>query len=117
MRDQNKTEEQLMKELDKMHHRVAKAEGLAAKLKQAELKLREWEEKYQSILDGARDGIVLIDGETGVIFECNRGFEDLCGRKLEELKKMRIWELRPSELVEADRKKFFEIYVRRGACG
>jgi two-component system CheB/CheR fusion protein len=70
---------------------------------------REATEKYRSIFQEARDGIVLMEAETGRIVECNPEFERQTGRKLEDLKKMKIWEIRPPGKVEAARRKFFEI--------
>lgn len=70
--------------------------------------LMEAEERYRAIFDGARDGIVLIDNETGAIVDCNREFEILTGRGLEELKNMKIWELRPEEKVVFAKKRFFD---------
>ncbi len=77
--------------------------------KKMEEKLQESEDKYRALFFEARDGIVLIDYETGRITECNLEFETLTGRNLEQMKQMSIWELRPSEKVEAARKKFLEV--------
>ncbi len=77
--------------------------------KKVEDALQELNEKYYTIFDEALDGIVLIDFETGQIVECNPEFERQTGRKLELLKKMKIWELRPPEKVETAKQKFFEV--------
>ena len=77
--------------------------------KQAEAALRESEEKFRAIFDESRDGIVLIDSETGYIIDCNPEYERQTGRKLEQLKKMKIWELRPLEKIEAAKEIFFKI--------
>jgi PAS domain S-box-containing protein len=71
--------------------------------------LKESEEQYHAIFNEARDGIVLIDRKTGYIFNCNPEFERQIGRRLEELRDMKIWELRSSESREANKKRFFEI--------
>lgn len=64
---------------------------------------------YRAIFNEASDGIALIDFETGHIYDCNPEFERLTGRNLEQLKKMKIWEIRPPGKRETARKKFFEI--------
>lgn len=69
---------------------------------------KESEEKYRLIFRNARDGIVLID-EKGAISECNPQFEKQAGRKLEQLKKMKIWELSPPGKVEGAKRKYIEI--------
>jgi len=71
--------------------------------------LLESEEKYRTLFNEARDGIALIELETGQIVDCNSEFENQTGRKLKRLKKMKIWEVRPPGKVEAAKKKFFEI--------
>lgn len=77
--------------------------------KEAELALKESEEKYYSLFNEARDGIVLVDWETGQIVDCNPEFERQTGRRLGQLKRMKIWEVRPSKKMEAARRKYLEI--------
>lgn len=81
----------------------------AATFKRRQEALQKSEERYRSLFNQARDGIVLIDLQTGQILDCNPEFQNLSGRKLKQLKKMKIWELRPSGKVEAAKKKFFEV--------
>lgn len=71
----------------------------------------EW---YRTLFKQARDGIVLVDCETGQIQDCNPEFEQQSGRRLDELKKLKIWEVRPPEHEEAARQVFLEI-VQKGA--
>ena len=77
--------------------------------KQAQHVLRESEQRYRSIFNEAREGIVLVDSETGSIFDCNPEFEHQTGRNLEQLLEMKIWELRPPESVDEARQNFLEI--------
>ena len=81
--------------------------------KRIEEALKESEGKYHAIFDESRDGVVLINAETGRICDCNPEFERQTGRKLEQLLKMKIWDLRPPEKVEAAKRKFFEIKKRK----
>lgn len=67
------------------------------------------EEKYSAIFNEARDGIVLIDSETGSIIDCNPEFESQTGRELGQLKRMKIWEIRPPDMIESAKKKFLEV--------
>jgi PAS domain S-box-containing protein len=78
----------------------------------AETTRREAEEKYRLVFAEARDGIVLIDGDTGLIVDCNVEFERQCGRTLQQLQQMAIWQLRPPARVEAARRKFEEVRDR-----
>jgi PAS domain S-box-containing protein len=71
-------------------------------------------EKYYLAFYGAIDGIVFIDCSSGLVKDCNLAFEKLVGRTLEELKKTKIWQLRPV----AERrlaKKMFEEMASDGA--
>lgn len=79
------------------------------KRKDAEEALKESEARYHAIFNEARDGIVLIDSESGQIVDGNPEFERQTGRELEQLRTMKIWELRPPEKVEAAKRIFFEI--------
>ncbi len=49
------------------------------KRNQVEQALRESGEKYRAIFNGAYDGIVLVDSETGRIGDCNPQFESQAG--------------------------------------
>ncbi|MFC1946525.1 PAS domain S-box protein [Chloroflexota bacterium] len=77
--------------------------------KEIEERLHGSEERYRSVFNEARDGIVMIDADTGIITECNPEFERQTGRTQEQLLKMKIWELRPPEKVAFAREKFLEI--------
>lgn len=86
---------------------LSEEHGIRAR-KAAERAVREAEEKYRALFTEARDGIVLIDCESGHIIDCNPEFERLSGRKLEQLQALRIWELRPPEKAEAAREMFLK---------
>lgn len=80
-----------------------------ASFERSQKALQESEKRYRLLFNQARDGIVLIDLETGKIVDCNPEFENLTGRAQKLLKKMKIWELRPSGKVKKAKKKFFEV--------
>ncbi len=72
-------------------------------------KRKELEERLKIIYRESRDGIVLIDTDTGMIVDCNPAFEEITGRPLEVLKKMHVWQLRPPELRQKAIERFHEI--------
>ena len=76
-------------------------------------KVAESEAKFRAIFTEALEGIALIDCESGYILDCNSAFEQQAGRERNGLKKMKIWEIRPPEKVDAARVKFHEI-VKKG---
>jgi two-component system cell cycle sensor histidine kinase/response regulator CckA len=93
--------------------RVAEnANKMLADRKQAEEGLKASEARYSTIFQEARDGIVLIEAETGLIIDCNPYFEKMTGRSLSALRKMKIWEVRPPDKEEKARDKFYEIKER-----
>ena len=86
--------------------------------KKAEQNLKESEQKYRSIFNEARDGIVIIDSETGRILDCNSEFEKMTKRSRSDLVKIRIWELRPRKQIDAAKNTFYEIQRKgRGGSG
>ncbi|MCH8875061.1 PAS domain S-box protein [candidate division KSB1 bacterium] len=83
--------------------------------KRIEQALQDSEEKFRALFNQARDGIVLADGETGQIVDCNQEFEVQAGRNCGQLKEMKIWEVRPPDKMEIAKKDFFEIQESGGA--
>lgn len=79
--------------------------------KRAARALEESEEKYRAIFSEARDGIVLADRD-GFIIDCNPEFERQTGRKIDELRKMRTWDLRPPAQVAKAERLFDELRQR-----
>jgi PAS domain S-box-containing protein len=71
-------------------------------------KLRENEEKYRILFMQAREGIVLIDQDTGKIIDANPEFIRICGRRIEDLKLKHIWEIRPVDKQNLAKQKFEE---------
>lgn len=77
--------------------------------KKAETALRESEERYRRLWEDSSDGLVLIDAVSGAVIDCNAEFCRQTGRPKEQLRSLRIWEIRPADLQEAARRKFLEI--------
>lgn len=67
------------------------------------------ERKYRAIFELSRDGIVLLDFETGRVVDCNPEFETQCGFRLGQLGQRPIWELQPAARAEPARSKFEEV--------
>ena len=74
----------------------------------AEEALRESEQKYRSLIDGANDAIVLADPQ-GRITEVNRKAVDLLGYTKEELLSLNYEELHPPKILAHVRENFAEI--------
>ncbi len=72
------------------------------------------EEKYRALFTEAMDGIVLIDCETWQIADCNSEFEKQAGRTLEQLKRLKVWEVLHPEQHEQARQSLLEIQKDEG---
>ena len=112
----DESENKIPEERVRFLERVGAYIGEALHTFMSEEALQESEEKYRAVFNEARDGVVLVDFETGHISDCNPEFESLTGRKLEQLKKMKIWEIRPPEKMVAAEEKFLEVR-RKGEGG
>jgi PAS domain S-box-containing protein len=74
----------------------------------ADEKRLESEARYHSLFDEARDGIVIIDAQTGDITECNSEFERQTGKSIRQLTKLKIWNINPHHMIEHGRKVFLK---------
>jgi PAS domain S-box-containing protein len=79
--------------------------------KQAEIALRENEEKYRSLLDNASDAIFLADME-GYLLEANRKAEELLGYSKEEILGTHIFRIHPAEVFGKIKDTFNEIATK-----
>jgi len=70
MKDEDKTKEQFINELEELRRRITELEALEAKHRRAEQETREYAE---SIVDTVREGLVVLDGDLRVI-SANRSF-------------------------------------------
>ncbi len=76
--DNDKTQQQLKKELTDLRRRIVELEQAETEHKQAEGALRESEEELEAIFNEVRDGIVLLD-LTGKIIKINKRITDVTG--------------------------------------
>ena len=84
MKDQDKTKEQLINELEEFRRRIGRLETLEAEHLRAEKLLRQAEEEKQAILDSLLEHVVYHDMEMRVLW-ANRAACESAGKTLEEL--------------------------------
>ncbi|SLM28213.1 hypothetical protein MTBBW1_1280016 [Desulfamplus magnetovallimortis] len=82
--------------------------------RKAENELIASEVRYRSFFELAREGILLVDYDTGAIVDSNVEFQRQTGYSLQELQSQNIWELQPENLREEAKKSFFRFKEHRG---
>ncbi|MBI4998011.1 MAG: PAS domain S-box protein [Rhodocyclales bacterium] len=74
------------------------------------------EQRYRRLFESAKDGILILDAETGMIVDANPYLADLLGYSLEEFLDKHVWDLGFLKNVVANKDKFVELqqqdYVR-----
>jgi len=83
MRDEEKTKEQLIKELMEMRQRIEKLERVEAERKHAEETLRESEIKYRTLFKSANDAIFLMAEDKFI--DCNQQTLNMFGCTREQI--------------------------------
>jgi PAS domain S-box-containing protein len=76
------------------------------------------EAQYRRLFESARDGILILDAETGQIHDVNPFLLDLLGLSREEYLGKKLWEVAAFQDSEASRSAFLELqqkgYIRYG---
>ena len=74
------------------------------------------ETRYRRLFESAKDGILILDAETGKIVDVNPFLMDLLGYSKTEFIEKSIWEIGPFQNIYENRNKFLELqqkeYVR-----
>jgi PAS domain S-box-containing protein/putative nucleotidyltransferase with HDIG domain len=84
--------------------------------KQAEDALRASEVRYRRLFESAKDGILILDIDKGIIIDVNPFLVELLGYSREQLIGKALWELGPFKDIIPNRNKFLELqrlkYIR-----
>ena len=74
------------------------------------------EERYRRLFESAKDGILILDAETGMIVDVNPFLAEMLGYSLEEFLGRHVWDLGFFRNIAASKEKFLELqrqlYVR-----
>ena len=100
MCDGQKSKADLLRELKALRRRVAELEGDKLKHKEAEETLRESEERYRALFQGAAEGIVVADIKTMEFKYVNPAACKMLGYTEEELKRFGVRDIHPKEDLE-----------------
>ena len=84
--------------------------------KKAEEALRDSETRYRRLFETAKDGILLLDAETGLIVDVNPFLIEMLGFSHEQFVGKAIWEIGLLKDIASNKDKFMELqrqkYVR-----
>jgi diguanylate cyclase (GGDEF)-like protein/PAS domain S-box-containing protein len=74
------------------------------------------EQRYRRLFETAKDGIIILDAETGEIDDINPYLEDMLGYSRETMIGRKLWQIGPMKDVKACKKAFSELqsmeYIR-----
>ena len=77
--------------------------------KQAEEKLRDSEVRYRRLFEAAQDGVLLLDADTGAIFDVNPYLVKMLGYTYEEFLGKKLWEIGTFQDIVASQLAFEEL--------
>jgi len=91
MKENNKTQEQLVNELAEMHQKIAKLEAAETERKRAEEGVEKETLRRDILMAAYRDGIAIINQEHQVV-EANERFAEMLGYTPEEVLSLHTWD-------------------------
>lgn len=71
------------------------------------------ETRYRLLFESAKDGILILDAETGMIVDVNPSLTELLGYSEEELVEKAIWEIGCFKDILANKEKFLELQEKK----
>jgi PAS domain S-box-containing protein len=94
----------------------AKVDAVVSERNRAEAVFVDSERRYRRLFEAARDGILILDAETGMIVDVNPFLIELLGISRAEFLNKRIWDLGPFKDARVSEARFRELqeagYVR-----
>lgn len=95
---------------------ITKSKNLEIELKEANVVLQtkkntllDSETRYRNLFESAKDGILILNAETGKIVDVNPFLIDMLGYSREEFIEKAIWEIGPFKDMVANQNKFSEL--------
>ncbi|MDA3882078.1 MAG: ATP-binding protein [Bacteroidales bacterium] len=116
MNIQDKTKEELVSEWKKLEQENKSLKNLyneISRLRTVEVSLIASEIRYRRLFESAKDGILILDSETGKIVDVNPFLINLLGFSYEQFIKKAIWEIGSFKDIIANHDKFLELQKRK----
>ncbi|MDD5224712.1 MAG: PAS domain S-box protein [bacterium] len=112
MEENDKSKEQLIRELEDTRRRLAQIESEGSERQLMEAVLRESEERFRTIFDSSLDIILIIDAESRKFLGGNTVAQKVLGYSSQELRNLRVMDIHPKTDVPRV-VELFEKMVRR----
>jgi diguanylate cyclase (GGDEF)-like protein/PAS domain S-box-containing protein len=109
MDDTEKTREQLIGEVKTLRRRADELQRTADDHARRAAAPSESEQRYRRLFDSARDGIVLVEADTGHIIDVNPSFLAMAGHARDELMGSKLWQIEPFQNTDAIQVIFKEL--------
>jgi PAS domain S-box-containing protein len=77
--------------------------------RQLEEELKASEVRYRRLFEAAKDGILIIDANTGLIIDANPYLNDILGLSLQEIKGKELWEIGTFVDIVSSKERFEEL--------
>ena len=84
--------------------------------KRAEHALEASKTRYRRLFEAARDGILILDADTGRIVDVNPFLVELTGYSRDEFLEKHLWEIGPFKDIAASRVAFADLQARKHVC-
>ncbi|MBI4764862.1 MAG: sigma 54-interacting transcriptional regulator [Deltaproteobacteria bacterium] len=114
-----KTKQELLREMEGLRKKLKAAKRRIQDLanqKQTEERLKISETRYRRLFETARDGILILDAETGQITDVNPFLIEMLGYSYEDFLGKKLWEIGPFKDMDASKPTFLDLqskgYVR-----
>jgi len=117
MKNPGKSPKELLKELNKIQQEntalleLCKTSTVSHKMALDALKASE--DRYRRLFETAKDGILILDAETGMIKDVNPFLIEMLGYSKEEFIEKEIWEIGFFKDIAANKEKFLELKRKR----
>lgn len=116
MQHRRRTKAQLMSELAELRQRITEMETTERERQRVDEALQASETRYRRLFETAKDGILILDADTGQIMDVNPFLMEMLGYSHEEFSGKRLWEIGPFKNAEASQEAFRELqrneYIR-----
>ncbi len=112
MKDTEKPKQQLINELAELRQRITELEKPEKGRKLADEALQDSETRYRRLFETARDGILLLDADTGKITDVNPFLIDMLGYSHEELLGKKLWDIGLFKDIVASKAAFLDLQTK-----